>query len=102
MANLLIAWVLPTVRESGRPLPVEQIKHVEIDISADGVNFANLGAFTPDLLATEVSDLDIGQWLVRGVVVDTKDRPSGEYISSVEVEDNTPPGALQSITLTLS
>lgn len=102
MANLLIGWVLPKVRDSGRSLPVEQIAHVEIDLSADGVNFAALGPFTPDVLATEVSDLDIGQWLVRGVVVDTKGRRSEEYISSVEVEDDTPPGALQSITLTLS
>jgi hypothetical protein len=102
MANLLIGWVLPTVRDSGRPLPVEQIAHVEIDISADGVNFAALGPFLPDVLATEVSDLDIGQWLVRGIVVDTKGRRSDEYISSVEVEDDSAPGMLNSLTLTLS
>lgn len=101
MARLNISWVLPTLRESGKPLPVEQIKYVGLDISADGETYELLGTFTPDTLSTFVDDVDYGEWFVRGTVFDTAGRASTPVTKSIVRTDDTPPGAL-AITLSLS
>jgi len=101
MANLKIDWTLPTQRESGKPLPVGEIKHVLIEISADGVNFGPVGTFPPTVLTTEVQDVDVGEWTVKGRAVDLKDRASQPVTASLVIADETPPGALPTLTLTL-
>jgi hypothetical protein len=102
MPNVTVNWVLPTTRVSGKPLSVDQIEYVFIEVSADGVAYVPVGEFTPDVLSTAVSDLDVGDWLFRGTVVDTKGRPSLPVESSISFEDNTPPGALASLTIDLA
>lgn len=101
MSNLRIGWTLPTLRESGKPLKVEDIDHVRIEISADGgQNYALVGDFQPSVLETVVQDVDFGTWTVRGVVEDTKGRLSNPVVASVVNEDTTPPAELF-ITLNL-
>lgn len=100
MANLNIAWVLPTTRESGKPLNPADIDRVRIDISADlGVNWAQIGEFPPATLSTLVQDVDFGEWQVRGTVFDTKGRQSDPAVGTIVNEDTSPPSAL---TLTLT
>ena len=100
MANLNIAWVLPTTRESGKTLLLQDIAHVLIELSADGgQTYIPVGQYAPGTDSTVVADIDLGTWFVRGTVVDTKGRTSVPTVASIVYEDNTPPGAL---TLNLS
>lgn len=103
--NLIVSWVLPTTRESGKPLANTDIASVQIGLSADNVNWTVYDTFTPDVLSTVIPELEAGTWYVAGVVVDTKGRKSKDVIKSIEIlppveEDNTPPGALE-LTLSL-
>lgn len=99
MANVRVQWALPTTRESGRPLNPADIEAVVIDISADGVNFAPVGEFAPNLLETTVADVDFGEFFFRGTVRDTSGRVSNPVVASIVNEDTTPPSEL---TITLA
>jgi hypothetical protein len=101
MANLKVQWVLPTTRQSGKPLAVSDIANVKIELSADGANFADFGVFTPDVLETVVTELEVGEWFVRGTVVDTAGRSSPAKAASYVIEDTTAPSELVSLTLSL-
>lgn len=95
MANLRIQWVLPTVRQSGLPLPVEEIANVRIDLSADGgQSYGEIGVYAPNILETIVQDLEPGEWFVRGTVVDVQNRQSTPVSSSIVIADDSPPGGL--------
>lgn len=101
MANLRVRWVLPTTRDSGKPLNPADIANVKLEISADlGVNYVVLGTFPPNVLETLVQDIDYGDWYVRGTVEDTAGRVSDPAVASVLNPDTTPPGAL-ALTLSL-
>ena len=100
MQTVIVEWLLPDTRESGRPLPIEQIDFARIEISADeGVTYGLLGEFTPDVLSTQAPDLEPGKWFFRGFVVDKAGRVSKPVVDSIVVEDDSPPGTL---TLVLS
>lgn len=93
--NVTLQWALPTTRESGKPLPVADIQHVVVEVSANGgVDWAQVGTFPPSVLSTQVTDLDFGTWLFRGIVVDTKGRPSAPLEATLVNEDTSPPSAL--------
>lgn len=93
--NVTLSWALPTTRESGKPLAVEDIQSVVVEVSAnDGADWALVGSFPPNVLSTEVTDLDFGTWLFRGIVVDTKGRPSAPLQAVLVNEDTSPPSAL--------
>lgn len=93
--NVTLIWELPTTRESGRPLAVEAIQHVVVDVSADdGASWVPIGTFTPDVLTAEVTDLDFGTWTFRGVVVPVKGLPSEPLLAVVVNEDTSPPSRL--------
>ena len=102
MARVTVNWVLPTTRQSGKPLDPAAIKHVLIEVSADGVEYARVGTYTPDIRSAVVDDVDFGEWFFRGTVVDTAGRQSLPLIASIVNEDTTPPGQLVDLTLTLS
>jgi hypothetical protein len=100
MANLRVTWVLPTTRESGKPLAPADIAGVDLELSADGgVNYASLGVKP----GTEfvITELEPGEWFVRGKVVDTKGRVSAPLTGSAVIEDATAPGALVALALTV-
>lgn len=95
MANLTVTWVLPTTRESGKPLAPADIAGVEIELSADaGQTWGTVGTYPPATLSTVIQDVDFGEWHVRGTVVDTKDRRSQPTLGTIVNEDTTPPSAL--------
>ena len=95
-----VSWVLPTTRESGKPLANTDIASVELSLSVDGVNFDAYDTFLPAVLSTVIPELDIGEWFVQGVVVDTAGKRSKPVVQSIVVPDETPPGVLQ-LTLSL-
>lgn len=102
MANVKVVWALPTTRESGKPLDPADIAEVEIEMSADlGANFTSIGTFLPNILETVVTELEPGEWRFRGFVWDTQGRNSKYTNASVVIPDNTNPGVLQSLTLSL-
>jgi hypothetical protein len=102
MPNVNVSWVLPTTRESGKALPVNQIKHVEIQISADGgQNFVKLDEYPPSVLSITQTDLEPGDWFFRGFVVDTEGRISQGLTSSIKIPDHTAPSALLQLKLEL-
>lgn len=93
--NVTLSWALPTTRESGKPLLVEDIQNVVVEVSANGgVDWALVGTFPPNVLSTQVTDLDFGTWTFRGIVVDTKGRPSAPLEATLVNEDTSPPSAL--------
>lgn len=104
MKDALISWVLPTTRQQGGPLDPADIRSVDVKLSADGgANFSDV-ADVPVLQAQEVplAGLDINSYIVRlqcfdllnqgGIVVDTP----------FDVIDDSPPGAVTSVLVTLS
>jgi len=99
--NLNVSWVLPTVRESGKPLNPADIAGVELSISADNTNWSVYNTFAPTVLTTVIPELESGAWWVRGVVKDTAGRVSKPVVSTITLPDTTAPGALASLTLAL-
>jgi hypothetical protein len=102
MPNVNVTWILPVTRVSGKPLAPESIDSVKLDISADGVDFTPFDVYPRDILETTITDLEPGEWFFRGTVVDTAGRQSVPVAASIVIEDTTPPGALQSLTLNLA
>jgi hypothetical protein len=97
--NVNVAWVYPTTRESTKPLNPADIASVEISLSADNVNWSAYDTFPNGVLSTVIPELDIGEWFVRGVVVDTAGKRSKPKVASIVVPDDSAPGELQ-LTLT--
>jgi hypothetical protein len=101
MANVRVAWTLPTTRQSGKPLSPADIAGVELAQSADGgANFGVIDTLPPTTTSTLVNELEPGDWYFRGVVIDTAGRRSSPVVKSISIADTTPPGEL-SLTLTL-
>ena len=101
MKNVNIAWDLPTTRESGLPLDVADIQHVEVFLSADlGATFTSINVIAPPTLDVTVPDLDIGDWVFRLVVVDTSGRQSANVDTPVNVPDETNPGTVVNVQVT--
>jgi len=90
-----VSWVLPTTRKSGKPLNPADVAAVELSLSADNVNWSAYDSFPKEVLATVIPELDIGEWFVQGVVVDTAGKKSDPVVQSIVVPDETPPGALE-------
>lgn len=97
--NVTVAWVLPTTRDSGRPLNPADIAGVDLSISVDGTTWSPYDTFLPAVTTTVVPELDIGEWFFSGVVRDTNGRTSTPVVSSIVIPDETAPGPL---VLTLS
>ena len=100
MANVKLLWELPDTRISGGPLVVDDIARVDIELSADGVNFASIGSFPPSVLETTVEALDTGEWQFRGVVVDKKGKASDPMFATVVVDESAP-GPLKTLIAVL-
>ena len=104
MKTATITWSLPTTRESGLLLNVADIASVGLSLSADGgLNFSPLG----EVLSTAVqefvvADLAIGDWQVQLVVLDTSGRTSVPVVELFNVPDETPPGGVVGVLVSLA
>lgn len=104
MSNARLAWTWPTNRVLGEALPLAQIQHLEIRMSADGgENFSGLAQVEPAGEPTAehlIADIAPGTYIFRGVIVDTEGRLSDtEEITSDPVLSNPNPIADFTVTI---
>lgn len=79
MSTARISWTWPTNRVLGEALPLAQIQHGELSMSADGgENFSGVAQVAPTGPTDEhvITDLAPGTYIFRVVVVDTENRRS--------------------------
>lgn len=77
MANVRLTYNLPVSRVNGRPLSLNDIRHVSVYLSADnGANFSKLADVPPSSSEFTQTELEDGNWVFRLVVEDTKGQKS--------------------------
>lgn len=100
--NVTVAWALPTTRTGGAPLPLTEIRHTAVALSADGgSSFVDLPVVLPT--ATQqafVPDLEVGEWIFRMTVIDTNGSPSAGHVEGVVVIDDSPPNDITDVVVT--
>lgn len=104
MKNVTVTWDLPTTRESGLPLNADDIQFVEVLLSADlGANFVVVDQILPSTTQEVfLPDQDVGDWIIRLIVVDSADRRSNTVDVPYNIADVTPPGIVLNVGITLS
>lgn len=84
MADVLIPFTAPTARKDGTALPVDQIKQIDFELSADnGTTWTNVGHRAGTDTSITLQALDVGQYLVRDYVTDTQEPPLTSDFSPV-------------------
>lgn len=101
--NITLTWDLPDVRRDGGALNLDDIQHTVVEASADGgATFGALATVTPDQPQTvTVPDAEVGEWHFRFTVVDTLDQAGVQHTEVVEVIDDSPPGVVTNVQVTL-
>ena len=100
--NVTLTWDLPTERSGGGALPLDEIEHTVVEMSADGgSNYTAL----PPVLPTDpqekfVPDLEAGDWHFRLTVVDTLGQASPPAPWVETVVDDSPPNPVTNIQST--
>lgn len=104
MSSATFTWTLPTLRESGGPLDPADIDRTEIAMSADdGANFTPTATVVPtDEQTWTVSELVFGDYIVRFVVIDTQGRASTPFDFPFTALDDSAPGTVQNVQVSLS
>ena len=103
MANIRLSWVVPTTRVSTKPLDPASLAGIEIAVSADdGVTYVVADMLPANSTETLFTDMEIGIWKFRGVVVDLAGRRSIESYATAEVLDTTPPNGLNAFEAVLA
>lgn len=100
--NVTVAWELPTTRQAGAPLPISEIDHTLVELSADvGANFIDLAQVQPtDPQQVFVPDTEVGEWHYRISVIDTNGKQGVPHIEVVTVVDDSPPNSVVNVTVT--
>ena len=84
MTTIVIPFTAPTQRKDGTPLPPEQIKQIDFELSADnGQTWTSIGHRAGTDTSLTLQDLDVGQYLVRDYVTDTQTPALTSDFSSV-------------------
>lgn len=100
--TIRISYALPVTRAGGAALPVSEIAHVAVQVSADaGATFVDYGNVAAGQAAPQVilQDVDPGQYRFRFSVVDTQGRVGLPIQQNVTVLDDSPPGTVTNITV---
>jgi len=72
-----------------------------LELSVDNATWSLYNTFTANVVSTVVPELSPGEWFFRGTVLDTDSRSSSPLVASVVVPDETPPGPLANLDVTL-
>lgn len=73
MTTVVIPFAPPATRTDGTPLPADQIKQIDFELSADnGQTWTNVGHRAGTDTSLTLQDLDVGQYLLRDYVTDTQ------------------------------
>lgn len=99
--NVNVSWTYPTTRESGLPLDPADLAGMTLELSVDNATWSLYNTFTANVANTVVPELSPGEWFFRGTVLDTDGRSSSPLVASVVVPDETPPGPLANLNVTL-
>jgi len=101
--DIVGTWALPTVRDSGGPLPIEEISHTMIEVTLDGgVTWTELVRVPPtDPQEFRITDAEVGTWGFQGTVVDTNNRSAPPVSGTAVVPDETAPGPITDFNITL-
>lgn len=84
MTTVVIPFTTPTTRTDSTALPIEQIKQVDFEISADnGQRWSSVGHRAGNDSSLTLQDLDVGQYLIRDFVTDTQNPPLTSDFSNV-------------------
>ena len=100
--NATVHWVLPTVRGSGEPLDPAEIQGVEVSLAIAGAPSSVLNTVPPDTLELFVPDLEIGNWIFTLVCIDTVAARGPAHDEPFTIPDETPPGIVTGVSVTLS
>jgi len=100
--NVTVSWKLPTKRVKGGDLKPEDIRHVRVELSADGgAGFTELVLVLPtEEQKASVPELEAGDWHFRMTVVDTLGQKSEPVVHIETVLDESPPMPVTDITST--
>lgn len=96
-----VSWAYPTTRESGLPLDPADLAGMTLELSVDNATWSLYNTFAANVANTVVPELSPGEWFFRGTVLDTDGRSSSPLVASVVVPDETPPGPLANLNVTL-
>jgi len=99
--NVNVSWAYPTTRESGLPINPADIAGMTLEMSVDNTTWSLYNNFAANVTSTVVPELEAGEWFFRGTVQDTDGRDSAPLVASVVVPDETPPGPLANLDVTL-
>ena len=99
--NVNVSWAYPTTRQSGLPLDPADLAGMTLELSVDNATWSLYNTFAANVVSTVVPELEPGEWFFRGTVLDTDGRSSSPLVASVVVPDETPPGPLANLDVTL-
>jgi len=106
--NVTITWDLPTTREDGSPLPVEDIANVVVSLKVDNLAapWTMMGTVEPTnpdgTLIPQgftAGDVDIGDWLYRLVVNDIQGQPSPPVDTAFSVASDAGPSIVMNVAI---
>ena len=98
--DVTLTWTLPTARTGGGELPIEEIQHVIVELSADGgENYSAIETVLPtDVQQFVQNEMEAGAWHFRLVVWDTLGQQSAPGLHVETVADESPPNPVENIT----
>jgi len=103
MKNALIKWVLPDTRESGGPLPIDEVASTEISMSADlGANWTVIRDVPAPTAEWQLSDLAPGDYMLQLVAIDTDGRRATDTPFSFNIKDETNPSPVTNVSVELT
>lgn len=103
MKNVTVTWDLPTELTDGVVLNIENIRHVQVDMSADaGENWSELDIILPNAeQKVFIPELEKGDWSVALTVVLMDGRKSAQAVATFNVPSDAPPNEVSNIDITL-
>lgn len=104
MKTISVSWSLPTTRVDGFPLAADEIAHTRVELSADGVNFVELGTVPAPGHEFSQPEVEPGSYLVRLTVVDKQTPPKASpgVTASAEVPSDAAPSDVADIVVTVA
>lgn len=103
MKDVLFSWDFPTTRVEGGPLDIDDIAHVQVQVSADaGANWTDLGNVDAPTNSLAWGNVPIGDWLVRMTVELTDGQRSVDVDTAFAVIDDSAPNGVVNVQVTFS